>query len=248
MKHSEYVRDVINGDTAVLFIHGILGTPNHFQRFISLIPENWAVHNILLDGHGKTVRDFSKSSMEKWKKNVSDRLDYLTGRYENIIIVAHSMGTLFAIKESIRNPSQVKLLFLLAAPLKIFVKPSAVLNSFKVIFKISGNDEVAIAAKESYSVEPSWKIWEYAGWIPRYMEFFKEVSNIRGLISDIKVPCVVYQSYKDELVARSSCKYLNRNPSIKINMLSTSRHFYYTEDDYEYLLSDFKRLCSKYHR
>ena len=35
--HEEYIRDVPGSDTAVLFIHGILGTPNHFRRFLSLI-------------------------------------------------------------------------------------------------------------------------------------------------------------------------------------------------------------------
>ena len=36
MIHQEYVRKVPGADTAVLFIHGIVGTPNHFTDLISL--------------------------------------------------------------------------------------------------------------------------------------------------------------------------------------------------------------------
>ena len=32
MNHAEYKRMVPGADTAVLFVHGILGTPNHFRE------------------------------------------------------------------------------------------------------------------------------------------------------------------------------------------------------------------------
>ena len=53
--HKEYKRIVENSPKALLFIHGILGTPNHFAPFIPLVPENLSVYNLLLDGHGKGV-------------------------------------------------------------------------------------------------------------------------------------------------------------------------------------------------
>ena len=58
--HKEYKRIVNGADSAVLFIHGILGTPNHFKEFIPLVPKEYSVHNLLLDGHGKGVKEFSR--------------------------------------------------------------------------------------------------------------------------------------------------------------------------------------------
>ena len=71
MDHSEYIR-VNSSETAVLMIHGIAGTPAHFRELIPVIPEDWAVYNILLDGHGKNVEDFGRSSMQKWKDQYNE--------------------------------------------------------------------------------------------------------------------------------------------------------------------------------
>ena len=70
MEHKEYINIHEDSTTAILFIHGIVGTPNHFNDFIPLIPKTFSVYNMLLDGHGKGVKDFSKTSMEKWKIQV----------------------------------------------------------------------------------------------------------------------------------------------------------------------------------
>ena len=67
MKHKEYKRIVPEAETAVLFIHGIAGTPNHFKDFLPLVPKEFSVYNLLLDGHGGKTEDFSKTSMKKWE-------------------------------------------------------------------------------------------------------------------------------------------------------------------------------------
>ena len=105
--HKEYVRLVDSADTAVLFIHGIVGTPNHFTDFVNLVPIEMSVCNMLLDGHGKGVSEFSKTSMAKWKSQVDAKVKELSKTHSKIIIVAHSMGTLFAINESVKHPDKI---------------------------------------------------------------------------------------------------------------------------------------------
>ena len=98
MVHEEYVRMVPHADTAVLFIHGIVGTPNHFRDLIplvELVPESWSVCNLLLDGHGKSVEDFANTSIENWHSQVWGTFEKLSRTHERVILVAHSMGTLF---------------------------------------------------------------------------------------------------------------------------------------------------------
>ena len=116
MAHKEYVRIRDNATTAILFIHGIVGTPNHFNEFVSLVPESFSVYNLLLDGHGKEVKDFSKTSMKKWETQVTSAVEELSLTHEKIYIVAHSLGTLLAMEQANRS-KKVCRLFLLAVPL-----------------------------------------------------------------------------------------------------------------------------------
>ena len=70
--HREYKRIVRGADRAILFVHGIVGTPNHFRDLVPLVPESISVYNILLDGHGKGVTDFSRTSLQKWRKRLCE--------------------------------------------------------------------------------------------------------------------------------------------------------------------------------
>ncbi len=119
MEHKEYVRICDNSNTAILFIHGIVGKPNHLNEFVSLVPESVSVYNLLLDGHGKEVKDFSKTSMKKWEAQVASVLKELSLTHEKIYIVAHSLGTLLAIEQAIQNQKVYKL-FLFACDRALF--------------------------------------------------------------------------------------------------------------------------------
>lgn len=241
--HKEYIRIVSGAETAVLFIHGIVGTPNHFSRFIPLVPQSFSVYNILLEGHGRGVRDFAAASMGKWKKQVKRVVSELLATHNNIIIVAHSMGTLFAVREAVENSKRIKALFLLAAPLKLAIKPQMVKNSLKVLFdRIAPNDKYALAAKHAYGIENDKRLWLYFGWIPRYMELFSEIKATRKIIPQLNTRTYLYQSRNDEMVALSSLKYLQSSDAVTVNILKNSSHYYYEENDYNYLLKEFKKL------
>ena len=45
----------------MLFVHGIVGTPRHFDFLIDVVPSTVSIYNMLLDGHGYGVRDFSRT-------------------------------------------------------------------------------------------------------------------------------------------------------------------------------------------
>lgn len=238
--HKEYVRLVDSADTAVLFIHGIVGTPNHFTDFVNLVPSEMSVCNMLLDGHGKGVSEFSKTSMDKWKSQVDAKVTELSKTHSKIIIVAHSMGTLFAINESVKHPDKIQKLFLLATPLKLFIKPQMMLNTMKVYFGlIKDSDKKAQAAQRAYGIKDSKNIFKYIGWIPRYLELFKEIKAVRKSVLLISTPCDVYQSAHDEMVSVKSTNILNKNNNIKVKVLAKSSHYYYDDDDYKYLLNEF---------
>ncbi len=243
MKHQPYIRHVAGAEKAVLFIHGFLGSPRHFDAFISRVPAHIAVYNILLEGHGKTVLDFANASMDGWKQQVETVMQDLLSHYQKVIIVAHSMGTLFAIELANRYPDRVESMFLLGVPFRICVKPVAAINTIKTLFHfVDEQDEVAKAYQNAHSVQLNLKFWQYLGWVPRYLELFQESRRGRREILKICVPCYIFQSAKDELVSIKSMRDIPKKEHIVAVVLKRSAHFIYDKEEFEKLLKAFEQL------
>lgn len=226
---------------AILFIHGILGTPNHFSSFLPLVPSDWSIFNILLKGHGGSVKDFSRASMSEWKQQIRHSVDELLKAHDRLIIVAHSMGTLFAIQGATEKP--VDELFLLNVPLKLHITSRFFRTTWKVFRgKIKPSDKWALAAQNAYSIERDSRILRYLGWIPRYLELFSEIRRTRKIIQKLSVPSNIYLSLHDEMVSSKSCDLLKNNKCVKIKMLNGSGHYYYSPEDQFLLNEDFKKM------
>jgi len=229
--HKEFKRIVGNSDKAILFVHGIVGTPNHFKDFLPYVPKDISVYNILLDGHGKGVKDFSKTSMKKWEKQVTEAVEELEQDHKEIYIVAHSLGCLLAIEQAVCH-SKVTKLFMLAVPLKLRLKPKMFINSLKVYFdKINPENKEVVAAKECYGIENEKNPFLYLGWIPRFLELFSKIRKTRKIMGDITIPCVACQSSNDEMVSKKARSMLENNSMISVIDLINSGHYYYEEKD-----------------
>jgi len=63
MNSQAYIREIPGAKTAVLMIHGIVGTPEHFAMLYPYVPEDWSIYSIRLAGHGGSVEDFAAASM-----------------------------------------------------------------------------------------------------------------------------------------------------------------------------------------
>ena len=243
MSHTEYKRILPNGDTAILFIHGILGTPNHFLPFLPLVPETWSVHNLLLDGHGKGVREFSHTSMKKWEAQTADAVNQLRQTHRQVYIAAHSMGTLLAIGEAGQSVSGM---FLLDVPVQLRLTFGLVQTIAKVYFdRISPEDAKGLAAKNCCGIQLCPNPLPYLGWIPRYLELFRKIRRVRNSLSRLEVPCRVYQSRHDEMISPRAAKVLARSHTVTVHCLEHSGHFYYPPQDLAFLQSEFSDFVAK---
>ncbi len=242
VSHEPYIRIVPGSDTAVLMVHGIVGTPRHFDGILAAIPENWCVYNILLDGHGGGVKDFAKTSMDIWRKQVRSILNALCVRYKRIFIVAHSMGTLLTMEAALEHKNKVAGMMFLASPLKIGVKPRAALYALQLAFELDKPDSRAAVMRRDCGVELSKKLWLYLGWIPRYLELFRQSKKCRELVKKLDMPCIAIQSKNDELVSRKSVKYIAANPKIEIYELEHSGHFGYVTEEQSFINNKLKEL------
>ena len=242
--HQEFRRIVPTADTAVLFVHGIVGTPRHFDDLIALLPDTVSVHNLLLAGHGGSVRDFSRASMKAWVSQVEQAVTTLAQTHQRIYMVAHSMGTLLSIEAAL-NHKEIEKLFLLAVPLRISVKKTALRNMQKVTWgNISADDYPALATQRSCSIQHERNPLPYLGWIPRFLELLSKIRTVRKLLPQLTTPCLAVQAMKDELVSFRSLEELERNPHITVTPLHHAGHFYYPSEDYALLQRAFSQFIN----
>ncbi len=244
MQYEPYIRPVEGAKTAALFIHGIVGTPAHFKDLLPVIPEDWSVYNILLDGHGQGVEEFAHTSMEKWKSQVSTVLTELLATHERVFIVAHSMGTLLAIEEAVRRPSRICGLFLLAVPLVFRVRLTAALGSGQAALGVAAPGSMAEQIVRDSGVRLSPQLRSYLKWLPRFTELTREALRTHVLLPLISVPCYAFQSQKDELVGKTSTEILQKQPGITTRVLENSGHFSYSPADLALLQAALKEMTA----
>ena len=246
MLHQEYVRIVPGAKTAVLFIHGIVGTPNHFRDLlplVDLVPADWSVYNVLLPGHGSTVKDFGRSSMKEWKEYAWNVFRQLADTHDRVILVGHSMGTLFSIQMALECPEKVRQLFLIAVPFRVGVKLFGVVNMLRMNFGLLDcRDPVQAATRTVCGTQTTWKVWQYIPWIPRMAELIGQMNSTAKLVGDLRVPCVAYQSQRDELVSNRSRKILEKSGRVEVHNLLGSTHFYYSSEDIETVRNRFEEV------
>lgn len=245
MAHAEYKRIVPGADTAVLFLHGIVGTPDHFRSLIPLeqaVPEDWSVYNVLLPGHGGNADDFAASSRKAWKNRVWNVFHELAEDHKRIILVGHSMGTLFAIRLATEFSEKIGFLFLLGVPLRPRMRIAMAVDSVRMVFGCLPADHVLWKAG---GVTLTRKLWKYPGWVPRFLDLFREIYETEKLLAKLNVSCVAWQSERDELVSNFTWKVLGRYKVIELRSLPNSTHYCYMEAEKEEILADFEDRIKK---
>lgn len=244
MNHVPFIRIVPGADTAVIFIHGIVGTPRHFDDLlplVSMVPEEFSVCNVLLDGHGGRAEDFSATSMDAWESQIRSVFSVLRKNHRNIVFVGHSLGTLLSLQMAQENPEQIPFLYCLAVPIRVRILPSMILRMLRLAFGCMKEDDPkdrSLAA--ACGVEVTWKLWKYLGWIPRMLELLKKTRQTEKLLGSVNVPVYAFQSDRDELVCPKTGKILLKNPMIHVTALPSSGHFYYSAGDREVLIKSFQ--------
>ncbi len=249
MPHREYVRLVDGAETAVLFLHGIVGTPRHFDSrlpLIPLVPEDWSVYSLLLPGHGGAVEDFAAATMHSWKEYVWKIFDDLSQTHRHVVLVGHSMGTLFALQLAIEKGEKVPLLFLLASPICPQFTPAAISHCLDLVFPSRhGDHKIRDAMSASGSVTLTKKLWKYIPWLPNMFALLLEARMTKRLLPQLRTKTIVFQSRKDELVAHRSEKFLVQCPTVHLSVLEDSTHFYYTDADTRLVQQAFLDACKE---
>lgn len=250
MAHEETKRMVPGAKNAVLFIHGICGTPDHFRSVLpleDLVPADCSVYNLRLDGHGGTAVDFGRSSMKAWKHQVWQIFEDLIKTHQKVILVGHSMGTLFSIQLAVSHPDRVAALFLLGVPLYVRLRLFGIRNFIRFGFgKLDEQDPVQNALKMASGITPTKKLWQYLPWMPRMLELFGQMRETGKCLPELTVPTFAFQSRRDEVVSLRSGERLEESGNVCVKALPGSTHFYYPPEEARQMQQQFLRLLDRY--
>ena len=240
--HTAYIKECPGATRAVMMIHGICSTPRHFDWLIDLFDEGWSVYNILLDGHGGSVQDFSRTSMKKWKAQTCSMLEQLSEKYESVLLIGYSLGTLLQIHALPAFP-KVKGMLLLNTPMCPAVSFRMVKYSMTMLWgKVNENSCHGYACSRDVSIRLSKNPFLYLGWLPRFAELLQLCAYGRKHGGDIRVPCYAYFGGRDELVSLRSKKYLEENPNVTVRIFDTAGHFWFSPEDKNTVRQDLKDL------
>lgn len=251
--HSPFVEELENSNTMVIFIHGILESPNQFNNLSRIaIDNNVSVCAILLDGHGRTGEDFANSSLRKWESSVETEIKKYVDKYDNIILVGHSMGALLSIDYYFKFNKKIKAIVAISTPLNIRVKFNIIISSFKIALGIIKDyDTLTNYAYNAFSIS-NCNMLTYINWIPRYIDLFRIIRRIRNKINEVNLPMLIVHCMNDELVSNKSIKtyeksfeYNNKENNKKIIRLTNSGHFYYEEKDLYILEKEFRDFVTR---
>lgn len=219
-----------SGDCAVLFVHGIMGSPRQFDFLLPTIPQKVSYYRLVLSGHEATIREFSQTSMAAWLQQVREAIATLRADgYTHVVAVTHSMGGLLAL-DSLKTV-KIDRLLLLNMPLALRPTLKFIAVPLAVSFNIRSKDNAIIAAMTCAGVHPGGNIFHYIRSVARFVELIAIMASTRRKLNDDGCAATAFFSEKDEIVALRSAKILRRCPDTQISTLPTSGHFYYSPTD-----------------
>lgn len=216
---------------AVLMLHGILSAPQFFRFLMPALPPETAIEAPLLRGHGTVPHALALADMDTWKTQVHSAFLALKREYGSVHIIAHSMGTLFAMQLACAYPESIPEMLLLNVPLYPRLTPDCALYSLVTALGLPHQSRYGSAMAEAYSLSPEPHLSVYAGWIPRYRELFREMEITRSALDGMHVPCTAFSARHDELCSPRSRILLRAHPEIRLIHLHRSTHFYYAPPD-----------------
>ena len=166
-----------------------------------------------------------------------------------VMILAHSMGCLFAVQAAVQYPDRVAQLCLLSIPLRLRIPLSTVMATMRLAFgKVRPQDTVAIAMRSDSGVALETGFWKYIPWAPRFVELLLEMRSTEKMLPRLSVPTEAYHGMHDELVSEGSCTVMEKKAGVIYTRLPDSGHFRYEGEDLPLLKSNLEKLIKKYEK
>jgi len=196
---------------------------------------------VLLPGHGKTARDFYRSSRTDWLEYAFTCMDDICRRYKKVFLIGHSMGGLLCLNYAFSH--KVAGIVLINTPSVIYLSASQVMRSVKVVFSEVERTKIL---EEGVSVG-SGKFYEYPLFAKPFADTCRLTISTKKRLSEITAPVLIIQSRHDETVGYKSAGRLKArltNTAVEMVYLDHSSHAIFSPGDEDmmfYTVTNFLR-------
>ena len=234
--HVPTFRENDNADTAIIFVHGLMGSPTQFDDLAQAVYDIGCTFSCtLLLGHGRGIAEFAKFGAANWQNHLQQEIDKIKNRYDRIFLVGHSMGGLLSLHASLKKENKISGVFLLATPLKVYLfSPTALLRKVRLLTYPKSNP-VKAAYMKSNSIELS-KHLIFLRAIKTMREFYKLMKQVKKRLPDVAVPVYIFHSKADETASYKSAEMFYEglcNTQRFSFSLDKSWHTFYYKDERE---------------
>ncbi|MEI7027838.1 alpha/beta hydrolase [Paenibacillus sp. y28] len=215
----------VNGETAVLLIHGFTGSPSEFRRLGYYLNDlGYSIHAIRLPGHGTSPEDMLKTRWQHWWGHVRESYDQLRScGYRHIVVIGHSMGGLLAMK--LAAEQQLDGVVSLAAPIYLTTRKSVLAFWLQHFVKYSKK-------KPSVSDDILFEAYAYTKTpVPCVVSLRKLMRHVKRLLSRVEAPLLIGQGEHDRTVQPRSARYIYERVTASLR-----RIHYYPETSHAILL------------
>jgi carboxylesterase len=182
-----------------ILIHGFNGEPVDMRELdVYLAGHGFATTNMLLPGHGSTMRSFAAARWEHWLEAVRMETRDAHARGERVILIGHSMGAALSLAMAALDP-RVASVVALCPPLGLddgvrarFVRMHHVLPYFPSF----GED-----VRDRWGARRRYERKAYR-WVAlaTVRSLFGALPELRGMLPDVRCPTLVMAARRDHVV------------------------------------------------
>lgn len=226
------------GQTTILFVHGICGSPRQFQAMArSLNAQGYHCRALLLPGHGGDGRAFARCRAQDWLAHVEQAVAEARQQGHRVFLVGHSLGSLLSLACASRE--SVDGLILINAPLRLRVSPGQLLMGLRILLRRPERDDAYLKAyREAYSITMANPLQALMALRPLVL-LWRQMGRTVHLLDRVSAPVLAVQSGRDESVHPRDVLRLQqglKGKSFELLRLPGSYHSYFTPDDERLLI------------
>ena len=228
---------------AVLFVHGIQGSPGQFHFLAEALPGDIEVRNLLLPGHGAGAAEFRAAGRMDWLTAVRRETEALQDTGKRVFYVGHSMGCLLGLRIAAETDPYAGML-LLCCPFRIRITPRYLSNGLRAAGPAKpGEPPDVTATREANSVHRK-HIAQQLTLIHPYAELLRLMAEARRLPNEAE-NLRFFFSERDEIVSPGSRALAAQAPHAAVCDLPGCTYNYFNNEARQLLRRTLRSVISE---
>ena len=242
------------GNTGVLLVHGITGSPAEMRPLVrKLAAQGFSVSCPQLAGHCSNLADLKRTRWTDWYKSLERAMESLAEECDTIFVSGLSMGALLALKLAANHPDRVQAVATLSATFfydgwnvpalrQRFLLPLAIYTPIRYLWSYHEpppygikddrirNMIAAVYQNSNLSLPEKYGYSEFPGVTIR--ETFRLIKAVKRDLARIVAPLLIVHSTEDDMASLKNAAFLAAQVS------SADVDTYYVDDTYHVLTLD----------